>query len=111
MTTIKIHLGNDFSRTPGGRYEKDWLHSSAEEFRNKFLIPPLQQGNHVTVVLDGVYGVSTGFLEEAFGGVIRKLGPNVKNLLDIVSNDSPSRAETAKNLMAEELKRQGCPDV
>ena len=72
MTTVKV--SEKFSRYLGGRYRNDgpW---SGEEFRERVLIPELRDAirDHETLVidLDGVAGVPSSFLEEAFGGLMR----------------------------------------
>jgi hypothetical protein len=72
--TIKISIAKDFSRYPAGRSRRDGKFS-AEAFREDQLVPALrkaqQTGDTVTVVLDGVFGYSSSFLEETFGGLVR----------------------------------------
>ncbi|WP_333611916.1 STAS-like domain-containing protein [Brevundimonas bullata] len=71
---IVLNVPQAFSRYLGGRYRNDgpW---SGEAFRDDLLIPTLQDalGRHeqVTIILDGVAGVPSSFLEEAFGGLLR----------------------------------------
>lgn len=76
MSTIQIC--KDFSDAPGGRYEKEGEHSG-EEFREKVLYPQIKdlvdhkdRNDKVTINFDGCYGFGTSFLEEAFGGLVRK---------------------------------------
>src|SRR4051794_37881763 len=75
MANIKISIANDFSRYPAGRTRRDGKFS-AQAFREDKLIPVLHEaresGGPVTVVLDGVYGCSSSFLEETFGGLARR---------------------------------------
>ena len=91
-----ITVATDFSRTPGGRYIIDGPFSG-EDFRKKFLEPHFCEGGgtaHVTVLLDGVVGYATSFLEEAFGGLARIFGSTaVKQRLTVVSHVDPSLAE------------------
>lgn len=71
---VTIDIGKDFSKYPGGRYAELGAFSG-EEFRDHILIPALKQidvNDHVTVVLDNALGYSSSFLEETFGGLIRK---------------------------------------
>ena len=56
---------------PSGRYRCEGK-GSAEEFREDHLIPALNRSDLVTVELDGVMGYGSSFLEEAFGGLVRK---------------------------------------
>lgn len=69
-----ISIADQFSRFPAGRTRRDG-EFSAERFRTEILVPALQaaQQNHdrVIVKLDGVYGYSSSFLEETFGGLVR----------------------------------------
>ncbi|MBV4368166.1 MULTISPECIES: STAS-like domain-containing protein [Erwiniaceae] len=67
---MKIIEVKKFSKYPGPRYKKlgDY---SGEEFRDDILAPALKEGD-VAVDFDGVYGYGSSFLEEAFGGLVRK---------------------------------------
>ena len=72
---IKIKISTDFSDTPGGRLieEGDF---SGELFRDKILIQKYEEAERTNTFLeidfDDCYGVGTSFLEEAFGGLVRK---------------------------------------
>lgn len=70
-----IRIASDYTRYPGPRYARDGPFSG-ERFRDEVLADPLRravkQGETVTVVLDGVAGYGSSFLEEAFGGLVRK---------------------------------------
>lgn len=65
-----INIARDFSPYPAGRFMSDGP-GSGEEFRDKMLLPALEGGEHVTVIIDGVKGMPVSFMEEAFGGLIR----------------------------------------
>ncbi|WP_034106657.1 STAS-like domain-containing protein [Pseudomonas lurida] len=67
----KISIPLDFSRYPAGRYRTDSPYS-AEDFRERLLAPSLKKNDVVEVDFDGSMGYSSSFLEEAFGGLIRK---------------------------------------
>jgi len=70
VSQFEISVLRDFSDDPFGRYPTDGP-NSGERFREEFLRPALQQHNKVHVDLNGnLYGSS--FLEEAFGGLVRK---------------------------------------
>ncbi len=73
---VNIIIAKDFSKTPFGRFPSDSATSSAERFRKEFLVPALRKDDDEVVVdFDGVaLGVGSSFLEEAFGGLIRKEG-------------------------------------
>lgn len=80
VKTIRVSVAKQFTKLPGLRYIR--LGSfSGEEFRKKFLIEPLRQGNAVTVELDGVRGYGSSFLEEAFGGTVRELDLDTEDAL------------------------------
>jgi hypothetical protein len=67
-----IKVSTEFSRTPGGRYYTDGP-ASGEQFREEFLLPALRAHDNITIDLDGARGYPSSFLEEAFGGAVRKL--------------------------------------
>lgn len=69
MTTLRIA---DFTRYPGGRYKKI-SKFSGEEYRDEHLFPALKDGEVVIVELDGTVGYGSSFLDELFGGIVRKM--------------------------------------
>jgi len=71
MTQSKISVAKDFSRYPAGRYKADGP-ASGEEFLETFLLPTLKAGQSQDIELDGTRGYGSSFLEEAFGGAVRK---------------------------------------
>ncbi len=91
---VFIDVAKDFSRTPGGRYisESKW---SGEEFRQNHLEPPLRLGKTITVDLDGVVGITSSFLEEAFGGLVRVFGVDIVKRISFVAPTRPTRARKA----------------
>jgi len=70
---VTISIAKDFSATPGGRFNRDGPFSG-EAFRERILLPALARGDHVVVELDEVAGLPASFLEEAFGGLVRRSG-------------------------------------
>lgn len=97
---IKINVKDDFSKTPGGRLKSEGP-DSGEEFREKLLLPKykkaLNQGEKLQIDLDGCYGFTTSFLEEAFGGLARKLeNKKILEIIEIVSDDEPALIEDIK---------------
>lgn len=68
MKTLYI---KDFSKYPGPRYES-LGENSGERFRDSFLIPAIVENDEICVDFDGVFGYGSSFLEEAFGGLVRK---------------------------------------
>ena len=89
MTGHTIIIDRDFTHYPGGRYRRHG-DFSGESFRDDLLVPALEANDHVTVVLDGVEGYASSFLEEAFGGLIRERGysvDQVRRQLSVEAND------------------------
>ena len=72
MSTATIGLA-DFSKFPAARFRKDGP-ASGEAFRDDHLLPALRQNARVIIVFDGIAGCGSGFLEEAFGGLVRVRG-------------------------------------
>lgn len=90
MKTIRV---TDFSEFPGPRYESLGP-NSGQKFRKEVLLPAISEfSGEIEIVLDGVFGYGSSFLEEAFGGLIRDGVPE-QIALDIcsrlVSNEDPS---------------------
>lgn len=90
---IKIVIAKDFSSKPGPRYTKEGDHSG-EKFREEILLPKLKEaqstGCTLLIDLDGTAGYGTSFLEEAFGGLIRKNGLSfgeINSILEIKSEE------------------------
>jgi hypothetical protein len=80
MSIIKLSVAKDFSEFPAGRHLDDGPHSG-ERFREEFLVPGLKSdGPIVEVDLDGTMGYGSSFLEEAFGGLVRKHRFDLKTL-------------------------------
>lgn len=106
LNSIFLMIALDFSETPGGRY-KDAGPFSAEEFRDSFLEPKyleaLANNKKLTIFFDGGYGYSAGFLEETFGGLIRK-GYNAEDILNniiFISQQEPKIIEEISTYMIE----------
>lgn len=65
---------NGLPEFPGGRFRNEGP-NSGEEFRDDHLVPALKDEkryDRVQVIFDGVAGFGSSFLEEAFGGLVRK---------------------------------------
>ena len=69
---IIVNIAKDFTRYPAGRLKKNGA-TSGEGFRELFLEPHLSKGEKVLVEFDGTIGYGSSFLDEAFGGLVRKL--------------------------------------
>ncbi|WP_136477020.1 STAS-like domain-containing protein [Pseudomonas sp. DG56-2] len=92
MNVGSICVTKQFSEYPAGRYRKDGSFSG-EVFRDDWLAPYLGRHDIVEIDLDGAMGYGSSFLEEAFGGLVRKhhLEPSVlRKKLKFKSDDEPS---------------------
>ena len=95
---MTIKVVTDFTETPGARYESQGP-NSGEQFRNEILYPKFieaEKNNEELIVnLDGGYGYGSSFLEESFGGLVRKLAnekfTNISYVkkIKIISHDNP----------------------
>lgn len=99
---MEIKVSKMYTETPGGRFKKDG-EFSGEHFRDTFLesyvLNAIKNKEKLIINLDGGYGYSAGFLEESFGGLVRK-GYNANDLLEIliiVSNEEPELIEEIKS--------------
>lgn len=85
MSEMIVSIANDFSPSPAGRTSADGPFN-AERFRDSVLLPALQKAvaNHdkVVVLLDDAYSYSSSFLEEVFGGIVRKRALDAGTLRD-----------------------------
>jgi hypothetical protein len=86
-----INIAKEFSPYPVGRFYGDGP-DSGQRFREEFLEPPLSAGDSVEVHLSGTEGFGSSFLDEAFGGVVRKFNftdEDVRKRLILVADDDP----------------------
>ena len=109
---IMINVAKDFTETPGARYKTQGAFSG-EEFRDNILYPKfidsIKNNDKLTVNLDGGYGYGSSFLEEAFGGLVRKLKKE-KNMhyndvksIEIISNDNIAWIKKIHTYIDEEI--------
>lgn len=61
----------EYSPYPAGRTPKDGP-ANGQTFREEILRPLLADNKQVRIILDGVAGLPSSFLEEVFGGLVRK---------------------------------------
>ncbi|MDX9697626.1 MAG: STAS-like domain-containing protein [Bacteroidales bacterium] len=109
---MKIKISVDFSDNTGGRYIKDG-DFSGELFRETKLIPmiedAIQKREQIEIDFDGGFGYSPSFLEETFGGLIRK-GYSLSKLnkiLKFISSEDISLIEDIRTYMHDEDKKHG----
>jgi len=88
-----------FTSTPGGRYRSDGEYSG-QEFREKYIEPYMESTpaeESLEIDLDGVEGYATAFLEEVFGGLVRKYGKDiVERKIRVISSDEPMLIKEAE---------------
>ena len=89
-----INIAGEYTKTPGARYIADG-EFSGEDFRNTILEPRYKEckenNKKLTINFDGGYGYGTSFLEESFGGLVRK-GYSSEELLkniELISEEEP----------------------
>jgi hypothetical protein len=80
-----INIAKDYTPYVGGRYEADG-EGNGTTFRKDFLVPVLREvlqssGRPAVIILDGAAGYPSSFLEEAFGGLVRKEGFSAEEVL------------------------------
>lgn len=100
---------SDFSEFPGPRYERLGP-NSGERFREEVLLPALRTAPivDVAIVLDGTAGYGSSFLEEAFGGLIRRgitLETALKLCDDIISSEDESLKDEIRMYIKEAAER------
>lgn len=106
-----LKITKEFSETPGNRYITDGPFSG-ELFRDAFLIPKLNEcinkNETLLIDLDGGYGCPVGFLEEAFGGLIRKgiRKEDIQNHLEYKSEEKPEIIDEINRFIKEEKIRK-----
>lgn len=103
MKTLYIR---DFTEFPGPRFMRLGP-NSGEEFRDNILIPELlSHEDAISVNLDNTMGYGSSFLEEAFGGLVRK-GIDHKKIEILVKNlqatDDPSLISEIKSYIDDAL--------
>ena len=72
MRRHTIRLIQEFNPRPFGRFREHGGNRSAEAFREEYLIPALEAHEDVVVDLSGYDYYGSSFLEETFGGLVRK---------------------------------------
>ena len=95
FSIVEIDVARDFSVAPGPREIVDGEYSG-EEFRINFLEPPLEAGKSIVVNLEGCAGLTTSFLDESFGGVVRRFGPEIVDRITFISPSRPHRVALAE---------------
>lgn len=104
-----INIPKDFTPYTGLRYKRLTPGVSGEEFRDQLLIPALEKNEKVIIILDGNIGEYVpSFLEECFGGLIRKRKlkyDEFKQKVEIVSKDAPQLIEDINHYVRKEASK------
>lgn len=96
MSEQVFSIAERFGKYAGPRYRKQGPHSG-EALRDKLVKFLDGSTGVVTIVLDGTRGMGSSFLDEAFGGLVRKEGKSKNDLmhrLRFQSRIDPSYIET-----------------
>lgn len=102
---MKIYVATQYTRTPNARFEHQAKGQSGEGFRDKLLLPYLkeciQKQEILDVHFDGCLGAGVSFLEEAFGGLIRKgiSYEDTQKYLRIIWNGNPRKKLQAEGFI------------
>lgn len=102
---MSISISRDFSDVPAGRFlaDGDW---TGQRFREDFLLPALKKADKshpVIVDINDVEGYGSSFLEEAFGGLVRKEGYTKEELDDILKIEANATFEIYKDIILEHI--------
>jgi hypothetical protein len=108
MSTIEV--AREFSRTPGGRFHSLGP-ASGEAFRDFLLQRLSETDDTIEVVIDGVDGYGSSFLEEAFGGLYRQTklsSADIKRRVVVVARTPAFQTyvDEARGYMEEAAKRR-----
>lgn len=72
MSEITIFV-KDYTKTPGGRYRTDGS-GNGQAFREDYIENIWDKFENILIILSGTSGYPSSFLEEVFGGLVRKFG-------------------------------------
>ena len=109
---MEINVVKEYTDKPGAKYESQGS-NSGQKFRDTILYPKfietIEKNETLIVNLDGGYGYGSSFLEETFGGLVRRLkkenNDNYKRVSEIViiSNDNKTWIEKIKGYIKEAI--------
>lgn len=103
---MNISISQGFSDVPAGRFLTDgnW---TGQKFREEILVPALKKADKahpVIVDINDVEGYGSSFLEEAFGGLVRKEGYTKEKLDDILKIKANEIFAIYKDIISEHIK-------
>ena len=109
---MNISVVKEYTDKPGARYESQGS-NSGQKFRDTILyskfLEAIEKNEQLIVNLDGGYGYGSSFLEETFGGLVRRLkkenNDNYKKVSEIIiiSNDNKTWIEKIKGYIKEAI--------
>lgn len=109
---MEINVVKEYTDKPGARYESQGS-NSGQKFRDTILyskfLEAIEKNEQLIVNLDGGYGYGSSFLEETFGGLVRRLkkenNDNYKKVSEIIiiSNDNKTWIEKIKGYIKEAI--------
>lgn len=85
---MDYNIGTEFSDIPAGRFKGEGDDFTGEHFREdvlKGLLENLADGETLNVKIDDVEGYGSSFLDEAFGGIVRKKYMSSEKLLSVLN--------------------------
>lgn len=105
---IVVNIASDFTSAPGARIYSDGPFSG-QEFYEKLLKKQfelaIKEGVKLKVILDGVEGYTSSFINEAFSLLGNEFDSDlVWNTLIIVSNETPKYIQKVKESVYEKRK-------
>lgn len=108
---MKISIATEFSGAPVRRHREDGKFTG-EEFREDWLAPNLENatpGDPLVIDLNGAAGYSASFLDEAFGGLVRKCGYTAADLEKILQIKADNGYKLYKDILWDYI-REAKPD-
>lgn len=105
---IIVNIATDFTPTPGARIYSDGPYSGQEFYdrllKSKYELA-IEKGLKLKVILDGVEGYTSSFINEAFSLLGNEFNSDsVWNNLIIVSNETPKYIQKVKESVYEKRK-------
>lgn len=112
---MEINVVKEYTDKPGARYESQGS-NSGEKFRDEILYPKfieaINNNEELSIDLDGGYGYGSSFLEETFGGLVRRLKKEkndnykkVNQIIKIKSNDNNTWIEKINQYIENEIRK------
>ena len=104
---MKISIARDFANAPCGRYRAEGPHTG-EAFREDFLVPKLKEANPdnpLIIDINGAEGYTPSFLEEAFGGLVRKHGYTANLLAQILKIEAERGYKLYRNVLWDYIQK------